>query len=249
MRKEGDKIETISGIHPVLEALKAGKTFDKILIQENLKNDGIYKIKDIIKKRNISKLIVPKEKLNNYNCKNNQGIIGFLSPIDFHNIEDILPELFKQNIVPLIMVLDKVSDVRNFGAIARTAECAGVNTIIIPKKGTAQINDDAIKTSAGALFKIPICKSGNIRSTGEFLKENGLKIIAATEKGYEPYTQINYKDPVAIVMGSEEIGISFDLLGLADHKVHIPMKGTIESLNVSVAAGILMYEVLRQRSL
>ncbi len=247
MKNSEPKIDVVIGIHPILEALKANKPFDKIWIQENLKKEGIDEIKAFIKKRGISKLIVPREKLNNISKKNHQGVMGFLSPIEFQKIENILPSLFEQKITPFILVLDKISDVRNFGAITRTAECAGVHCIIIPKKGAAQLNTDAIKTSAGALFKIPICKSTNIRETGLFLKENGLKIVAATEKGYENYIKVDYRTPLAIVLGSEEKGISFDLLGLADHKVSIPVKGTVESLNVSVAAGIIMYEALKQR--
>lgn len=248
MINKDEKIDVIYGMHPIQEALRAGKTFDKILIQENLKRDEINEIKNFIKERNISKLIVPKQKLNSITTKNHQGIIGFLCPIEFQNIEVILPTLFNQGINPFILVLDKISDVRNFGAIARTAECAGVHAIVIPKKGVAQINSDAIKTSAGALYKIPICKSGNIRKTGEFLKESGLKMVAAIEKGYEDYLTIDYSSPLALILGSEEKGISFDLLGLSDHRARLPIKGTVTSLNVSVAAGIFMYEVLRQRA-
>ena len=243
-----DKKNLIFGIHPIIEAFKVGKIFDKILIQENLKTEGINVIKEFIKKLSVSKLIVPKQKLNKIVPKNHQGIIGYLSPIEFQKIENVLPSLFNKKVTPLILVLDKISDVRNFGSIVRTAECAGVDCIIIPKKGAAQINSDAIKTSSGALYNIPLCKSSNIRLTGEFLRKSGLKIVAATEKGHDNYTKINYKVPIALVLGSEGKGISFDLLGLADNKVRIPIKGSIKSLNVSVAAGILIFEVLRQRN-
>lgn len=247
MHEKETKKDLIFGIHPIIEAFESGKTFDKILIQENLKAEGINIIKEFIKKLSVSKLIVPKQKLNKIAPKNHQGIIGYLSPIEFQKIENILPSLFNKKTTPFILVLDKISDVRNFGAIVRTAECAGLDCIIIPKKGAAQINADAIKTSAGALYNIPLCKSSNIRLTAEFLKQNGLKIVAATEKGRDNYTQINYNVPIALVLGSEDKGISFDLLGLADNKVRIPVKGTIKSLNVSVAAGIFIFEVLRQR--
>ncbi len=248
-RTRDEKIETVFGVRPIIEAFKAGKTFDKILLQENLKSDGIDEIKEFIRRKKVSKLIAPKQKLNNITSKNHQGVIGFISPIEFVNIETVLTNLYKKNKIPFILILDKISDVRNFGAIVRTAECAGVHCVIIPKKGAAQLNSDAIKTSAGALYRVPICKSGNIRETGELLKKTEITIVVATERGAEDYTKVNFKGPLALVLGSEEKGVSFDLIGLADHKARIPIKGDIESLNVSVAAGILMFEALKQRNI
>lgn len=238
----------IFGIHPVLEALRSEKVFDKILIQEGLRNPDVARIKEFTKERAISRLTVHKQRLNKITTRNHQGVIGFLSPIEFVKIERLLPPLLDRGIAPFVLVLDKISDVRNFGAIVRTAECAGVDAVIIPKKGAAQINADAVKTSAGALYNIPVCKSGNIRSTGEFLKANGLKLVAATARGAEEYTRIDYTGPLALVMGSEDKGVSFDLLGIADNKAHIPVTGSVGSLNVSVAAGILLFEALRQRA-
>ncbi len=243
MKKEN----LIYGIRPVIEAVKSSKEIDKLLIQRGLRNNMFYELKKLIKKFNIPFQYVPVEKLNRITSKNHQGIICFLSYISYQQIEDILPTIYEQGEAPLILILDRITDVRNMGAIARTAECAGVNAIIIPSKGSAQINPDAVKTSAGALLKIPVHRSNNLKNTIEYLKNSGLKIVACTEKTNDLYYSVDFALPTAIIMGSEENGVSEEYLKISDSKVKIPLKGEIESLNVSVAAGIILYEAVKQR--
>jgi 23S rRNA (guanosine2251-2'-O)-methyltransferase len=201
-----------------------------------------------IKKNQIPFQFVPNEKINRVTRKNHQGVLAFISPIEFYNIENLLPGVFERGETPLILVLDQITDVRNFGAIVRSAECAGVHTIIIPEKGMARIGADAIKTLAGALHYLPICKVKNMAQTIKFLKESGLHIAAATEKAQMIYTNANFTGPVAIIMGAEDTGISHQILELSDKEIMIPIRGNIESLNVSVAASLMIYEALRQRS-
>jgi 23S rRNA (guanosine2251-2'-O)-methyltransferase len=237
----------IFGIRPVIEALKSGKEIEKLLIQTNIKSAAAFELKDLLKELEIPFQYVPVEKLNKLTYKNHQGVIGFLSLIAYQPIEQVLPLVYESGKVPLFLILDRITDVRNFGAIARTAECAGVNAIIIPSKGAAQINEDALKTSAGALSKINVCRIDQMKPTIEFLQQSGIQIIACTEKAAKDIYEINYAIPTAIIMGSEEDGISPELLKIADELVNIPLYGEIESLNVSVASGIILYEVIRQR--
>ena len=239
----------IFGTHPVLEALKSGIAMDKVLVLSTLKTPEAKEIIELVKEKGISLNRVPIEKLNRITRKNHQGIIGFSAPVTFENIEDIVPALFEQGLTPLLLILDRISDVRNFGAIIRSAECAGVHAIIIPKKGAAQINAETTKTSAGAIFNIPICKVPGIESVLPFLKESGIKLVGCTEKTNNNYTQFDYTGPVAIIMGSEESGIATSNLNKCDFDAKIPLLGKIGSLNVSVAAGIILYEAVRQRIL
>ncbi|MBA3705616.1 MAG: 23S rRNA (guanosine(2251)-2'-O)-methyltransferase RlmB [Bacteroidetes bacterium] len=247
--KEQKKEEAslIFGIRSVMEALHSGKEIDRLFVQSGLKNELISELMGLLKKHNVVFQYVPLEKLNRLTTKNHQGVVGYISSITYHKIQDILPAVFESGKVPLILILDRITDVRNFGAIARTAECSGVNAIIIPARGAAQINADAIKTSAGALHKIPVCREDNLKSVIDYLKECGLQIVACTEKTTEYYFQHDFTLPSAIIMGSEEDGISNEILTLADARVKIPLKGEIASLNVSVAAGIVLYESVSQR--
>jgi 23S rRNA (guanosine2251-2'-O)-methyltransferase len=246
--KEKEKrSDLIFGTRPVIEALNSGKEIEKVLIQSDIKSENRNELRRLLNERKIPFQFVPLEKLNRTTNKNHQGVIGFVSPIVFNTIEDILPEIFEKGKMPLLLILDRVTDVRNFGAMSRTAECAGVNAIIIPTRGSAQINADALKTSAGALFKIPVCRSENLKTTIDYLKESGLSIVACTEKTDAVYDEINYTQPVAIIMGSEEDGISGEYLKRSDFRAKIPLLGSIESLNVSVAAGIILFEAVRQR--
>jgi 23S rRNA (guanosine2251-2'-O)-methyltransferase len=190
---------------------------------------------------------VPVEKLNRLTLKNHQGVVAFISPIIYQKIENIIPEIFEKGETPLILVLDCITDVRNMGAIARTAECAGVQAIVVPSKGSAQINPDAVKTSAGALYKIPVCRHDNLVQTVRFLQESGLQIVCCTEKTNDFIYKPDYSAPTAIVMGSEEDGVRNEIIRIADHLAKIPMYGEIESLNVSVATGVILYEAIRQR--
>ena len=239
--------QLIFGIRPVIEAVKAGKEIDKLLIQNGLQGELIQELKRLIEKNKILFQYVPVEKLNRLTKKNHQGVICFVSMVSFGAIENVLPTVYEQGKIPLILILDRITDVRNFGAISRTAECAGVDAIIIPAKETAQINADAMKTSAGALNRIPVCRSKNLKNTIEFLKNSGMQIIACTEKAQIAYYEIDYALPTAIIVGSEENGIDKEYLSISK-VVKIPMLGEIESLNVSVAAGIVVFEAIRQRS-
>lgn len=235
------------GSRAVIEAVRAGKELDKILIQNNVSNELISELKKLIRDNNIPYQYVPPEKLNKLSNKNHQGVIAYLASVEYQEIENILPSLFEQGKTPLLLILDRITDVRNFGAIARTAECSGVNAIIIPSRGSAQINGDAIKTSAGALHDIAVCRSENLKSTIDYIKESGVQLVCCTEKSDKHYYDIDLSTPTAIIMGSEEDGISGEYLKRSDKNVKIPLLGKIESLNVSVATGIILYEAVRQR--
>ncbi len=237
----------IFGVRPVIEAINSGKEIDKLYIQRDIKGSGLSELRNAIKKAKIPFSHVPVQKINKHTNGNHQGVLGFISPITLQKIEDIVPSLFENGKTPLLLILDKVTDVRNFGAISRTAECAGVDAIIIPKRESAQINGDAIKTSTGALHRIPVCKVDNLTDTVFFLKDSGIKIVACTEKTDDTIYDSDYKNPIAIIMGSEEKGISNQLLKVSDYKAKIPLAGEISSLNVSVAAGIVLYEAVKQR--
>jgi len=238
----------IFGIRPIIEAIESGKTIDKLLIQKGLHNDLFAQLWKIVRLRRINYKHVPIEKINRITRKNHQGVIAFISPIDFYNINNIIPELYENGETPLILILDRITDIRNFGAICRTAECAGVDAIVVPEQNTAAINSDAIKTSAGALYNIKICKTWNLKRLLQFLHDSGIQVIACTEKTNNNISNINYTIPTAIIMGSEEDGISSEFLKLVDKKGKIPMYGKINSLNVSVSTGIILYEVMRQRN-
>ena len=203
-----EKSDLVFGIHPIIEGLESDKTFDKILILNTLRTPQAKEIMALAREKGVSLNKVPQQKLDRITRKNHQGIIGFIAPVEFQNIEDILPTLFEQGRNPFILILDRVSDVRNFGAIVRTAECAGVDAIIIPKKGAAQINGETIKTSTGAIFNIPICKVPGIESIIPYIKDSGLHLVACTEKTDVDYTEVDYTVPIAIMMGGEEAGIA-----------------------------------------
>lgn len=237
----------IFGIHAVLEAAKAGKDMDKVLVRRGGGSELLKKLLGELGSMEIPVQQVPVEKLNRITTKNHQGVIAYLSEISYVDITTLLPSIFEKGEDPLILLLDGISDVRNFGAIARSAECAGVHAIVIPASGSAAINADAIKTSAGALHRIAVCRHRDLLSVMRFLKESGLSLFAATEKASDTLYETDMNGPAALIMGSEDRGISSQLLRIADSWVSIPMKGTIASLNVSVAAGVLLFEVLRQR--
>ncbi len=239
--------DMIFGIRAVIEALDSGKTLNKILLQKGLNNPLFRELTDKINPHRSIVQYVPIQKLNNITRKNHQGVIAFISPIEYHDLETIVPGIYETGEAPLILMLDRVTDVRNFGAIARTAECMGVHAIITLLKGGAMINGDAVKTSAGALNKIPVCREKYLDKSVEFLKNSGFQIVACTEKADNFSNNKSYTEPTCIIMGSEEDGISAQLLKMADEKVKLPMNGSIQSLNVSVAAGMLLYEVMTQR--
>ena len=241
--------ELIFGLRPIIEAIQSGQTVDKLLLQRGLQGDIAQELIALCKEYDVVFQTVPVEKLNRLTRKNHQGCIALISPIPFQRIEDLLPQFFEAGQNPLLLVLDGVTDTRNFGAIVRTAECAGVQAVVIPTKGAARVSSDAVKTSAGALFKVPVCKAFSMKETLLFLQNSGLQLVACTEKTDESYLQPDYSLPTAIVMGSEEDGIAEPILRQADHRASLPLHGKIGSLNVSVATGIILYEALRQRQL
>jgi len=237
----------IYGIRPVIEAIKSGKTIEKVLIQKDLRGDLFKEAFQVIREAGVIFQFVPVEKLNRLHSGNHQGMMGWLSQIEYTPFEDVLISAFEKGRNPLLLVLDRVTDVRNFGSIARTAECAGVDAIIVPVKDSAMITSDAVKTSAGALHHIPVAKVKSLTDAVKYMKQSGLKIVAATEKGSEPFYTADFKGPLALVMGAEDVGVSNDLIRLSDEFVKIPLYGNIESLNVAVATGIILFEAARQR--
>jgi 23S rRNA (guanosine2251-2'-O)-methyltransferase len=239
-----DNKEFVFGIQSVLETLRSGKEIDRLLVQREL---GSVEILDLAKEKGVQVQKVPLEKLNRITRKNHQGAIAFVSAIHYAKLDNVIADTFEKGQVPLILVLDRITDVRNFGAIARTAECAGAHAIVIPSRGAAQINADAMKTSSGALNFLPVCKEENLISVVEFLQNSGLKVIACTEKTKNSIYQMDLKEPLAFIMGSEEDGISDELLRKVDELASIPQTGQVGSLNVSVAAGVIIFEAVRQR--
>lgn len=242
-----EKNEMIFGVRAVIEAIEAGKEIDKILVKKDIQSELSKELFAALKGTNIFVQRVPIERINKITTKNHQGVLAFVSAVTYYKVEDVVPTLFEEGKVPFFVMLDGVTDVRNFGAIARTCDCAGVDAIIIPSRNSVSVNADAMKTSAGALHTLPVCKEQSLTAAIKYLKDSGFKIVAATEKGDYDYTKANYKDPVCIVMGAEDTGVSYDHLALCDEWIKIPLFGNIESLNVSVAAGILIYEAVKQR--
>lgn len=243
-----NKSDYIFGIRAIIEAIESGKSIDKVLVRKDLGGDLAREL--FAKTREYGVLVqrVPQEKLNRITMKNHQGAIALISPVTYHKLENLLPSLYEEGANPFLVVLDGLTDTRNFGAIGRSADCSGVNGIIIPERNSVSVTPDAVKTSAGGLFYVPVCREKDLVQTVKFLRESGIKVVAATEKGAKNYTEIDFSVPVAIVMGSEDVGISDEVIRLCDELAAIPMLGNIGSLNVSVAAGVMMYEVVRQRA-
>jgi len=237
----------IFGIRAVIEAIQSNKTIDKLFIQKGLQGPLIKELLSLVRKEGINISYVPVEKLNRLTKKNHQGVFANISPIEFHDLEHLVLNTFESGKTPLFIILDQLSDVRNFGAIIRTAECTGVNGIIIQKKGGAPVSADTVKTSAGAIFKIPICKVDHIKDAIFYLQGSGIQVVAASEKASNTVYDMDLKVPLGIVMGSEGKGVSPSVLKTVDHIAKLPMHGTIASLNVSVACGVFLYETLRQR--
>lgn len=243
-----DKKETIFGVRAVIEAVQAGQEIDRVLVKNDIRSDLSKELLTALKRRMIPVQRVPIERINRITQKNHQGVVAFVSSITYQKSEDLVPSLFEQGKDPLFVMLDGITDVRNFGAIARTCECAAVDAVIIPARNSVSVNADSMKTSAGALHTLPVCREQSLKETLGFLKSSGFHIVAATEKGDYDYPQADYTGPVCILMGAEDKGIAYDNLALCDEWVKIPMLGVIESLNVSVAAGILVYEAVKQRT-
>ena len=239
--------EMIFGIRAVIEAAEAGKDIDKVLVKRELSGELFKELQEVLRRYEIPMQKVPLERIDRITRKNHQGVIAFTSAVTYQKLEQIVPFLYEQGKNPFIVVLDGITDVRNFGAIARTCEVAGVDAIVIPARGSVSVNADAIKTSAGALHTLPVCRENNLKEAVVFLKNSGIKVIAATEKAAKNHTETDLSVPVAILMGSEDEGVSTEILRITDDLVKIPQFGTIQSLNVSVAAGVMIYEVIRQR--
>lgn len=239
----------IFGIRSVMEAINAGTKINKVAVKQGLNSPLALEMYGLLKHHNIQIQHVPIEVFNKFKEKNHQGVVAYVSPIELHSLEELIPQLVNDGKTPFLLMLDRITDVRNFGAIVRTAECAGINGILVPAKGAANIGGDAVKTSAGALMHIPICRVGSLKTAAAYLKEQGVRIISATEKAERTIYDTDLRGAIALVVGAEDTGISYDVLKLSDEVVKIPINGSIGSLNVSVAAGIAMYETLRQRSL
>jgi len=238
----------IFGIHPVQEALRNGRPIDKVLLKQGFRSDTIPALFPSLRELGIPFQYVPVEKLNHMTGGNHQGIIALVSELEYTDLTKLVPGLFDQGKLPAIVALDRITDVRNMGALARSAECAGMDALVLPAKGSAQINADAIKTSAGALNKIPVCRVNSLVDAIKYLRESGFQIVAATEKAGDVIYRADFSVPTMIILGSEDAGIDPRLLKMADMLVRIPMPGTIQSLNVSVAASVIFFEVVRQRS-
>jgi 23S rRNA (guanosine2251-2'-O)-methyltransferase len=241
------KYEVIFGTRTVIEAVQAGKELEKVLIQKGNRNELTGELLQLLRQRQIPYTTVPLEKLNRVTRKNHQGTIAFLSAITYASLDNIINEAYAQGQEPFLVILDRVTDVRNFGAIARSAECLGAQALVIPAKGSARISGDAVKASAGALHHIPVCRVENLKETLIFLQESGIRVVACTERASQPCYTADLKGPLALLLGSEEDGISPAYLKFTNAQLGIPMKGNIASLNVSVATSIFLYEVLRQR--
>lgn len=237
----------IFGIRAVIEAAEAGKDIDKVLVKRELSGELFKELQEVLRRCEIPMRKVPLERIDRITRKNHQGVIAFTSAVTYQKLDRIIPFLYEQGKNPLIAVLDGITDVRNFGAIARTCEVAGVDAIVIPARGSVSVNADAIKTSAGALHIIPVCRENSLKDAVVFLKNSGIKVVAATEKAGKNYTEADMSVPVAILMGSEDEGVSPEILRVCDELVKVPQFGSIQSLNVSVAAGVMIYEAVRQR--
>lgn len=238
----------IFGIRPVMEAFQAGKTIEKIMLRDGVNTDLFQMIQHTAKQQNVPIQWVPAERLDRLSKgRNHQGVVAFVAATEYADLEEVMIELQDQGEVPFILLLDQVTDVRNFGAIVRSAECAGVHAIVVPAKGAAPLSADAMKTSAGALNYVPVCRVPNLKTAIIILKSYDVQIVAATEKADSDYFTADFKQPTAIIMGAEDTGISKSNLDLSDCKVAIPLQGDIESLNVSAAAAVLMFECVRQR--
>ncbi len=242
-----ENTDYIYGLRAIIEAIREGRSIDKLFIKKDLSGELASELFGLMREHHIVAQRVPVERLNRITRKNHQGAIAMLSAIEYANLGNLVTSLFDEGVLPFIVVLDGITDVRNFGAIARTAECCGVNGLVIAERGSVSVGADAVKTSAGALMSLPVCRERSVPGAVRFLKDSGFNVVAVSEKADYNYTLGDYTTPTALVMGAEDVGISPEVMALCDTRVSIPMFGHIGSLNVSVAAGVMMYEVVRQR--
>lgn len=246
--KSRPKHQIIYGRHPVVDAIKNGESIDKVLLLRGTRGELEIELRKLCKEHNIYISMVPKEKLDHLaKGKNHQSVLAFISPIRFYQIEDMIPLIYEKGETPLFLILDGVTDTRNFGAIVRSAEIFGVHAIIVPMKGSSQIGSDALKTSAGALLKMPVCKTNSLVNAIEYLQNSGIQVFASDLKASKPINDLDLSGPTALVVGSEDEGISHAIGKRADSTFLIPQIGETDSLNVSVSAGVMLYEVQRQR--
>ena len=247
MPADKKRSEIIFGTRAVMEAIDSEQEVDRVLVQKGLRNELVQELLNLARAQHVPVSFVPPEKLNRVTRKNHQGVIAFMSSVTYASLDNIINQCYSEAQDPFLILLDRITDVRNFGAIARTAECLGTHALVVPTQGNARIGGDAMKTSAGALNYLPVCRVANLKETVQFLKNSGIRVVACTEKTGQHLPQTDLKGPVALLLGSEEDGISDELLRLSDELARIPMKGNVASLNVSVAAAISLYEVVRQR--
>ncbi len=240
--------ELIYGTRAMIEAVRSGRHIEKVFLQAGVNNDLMKELVGALKDQDIPFSWVPPEKLNRLTSKNHQGAVGYLSAIQYASMQAIIDHAYSEGRVPFLLLLDRITDVRNFGAVARTCECAGLDAIVFEEKGNAPVTSDAIKTSAGALHHLPVCRVKSMKQSMKELRDNGIQVVACTEKASQNLYSVDLSVPTALLFGSEEDGISPALMKDADILAKIPMKGKIESLNVSVAAGVAIYEVVRQKS-
>lgn len=246
MQEHKKNDEIIYGLRPVIEAINQKKEINKILVQKGLSGNVFHELRTLLKGSLVNIQMVPTEKLNKITRNNHQGVVAYISPVIYYSIDKLIPQLLEEKEAPKLLVLDHITDVRNFGSIARTAECTGFDAIVIPSTGSAMVTGDAMKTSAGALHKIKVCKTDNLRKALEFISDNEISIYACTEKSDTLISDCDFEGPIAIVMGAEDKGISVDLINRSHYTCKIPMQGEIQSMNVAVAAGIIMYESIRK---
>ena len=243
------KQQLVCGMRPVLEALDAELQVDRVLIQSNLEGALSQELRAKIRQVGVPMQFVPVEKLNRLTSANHQGVVALISPVRYQDFTSLMERLMAEGKQPYVLLLDHITDVRNVGAIARTAECAGVDALVVPDKGSAQLNEEAVKTSSGALLRMPICREQNFKTTLNLARQLGMQVCAATEKGATDYREVDFRKPTVLVMGAEDTGVSAEVLKLCDVRAKLPIRGEVQSLNVSVAAGVFMYEMLRQREI
>ncbi|MBR4505241.1 MAG: 23S rRNA (guanosine(2251)-2'-O)-methyltransferase RlmB [Bacteroidales bacterium] len=249
MEKTQNKQQVVYGLRPVIEALDSGVQIERVLIQNGLNSSLLNELRGKMKERDVPFQFVPVEKLNKMTTGNHQGVVATVAAIKYRSFMDLMEELSTdENHAPFVVLLDHVTDVRNMGAIARTAECTGVDALVVPDRGSAAINADAVKTSSGALLRLPVCREQNMKTVVNLAKQYGMQIVGATEKGAVHYREVDFRQPTLLVMGNEETGISPELLKMCDQRAKLPIVGEVQSLNVSVAAGVFMYEALEQRN-
>ncbi|WP_251623016.1 23S rRNA (guanosine(2251)-2'-O)-methyltransferase RlmB [Odoribacter lunatus] len=242
------KQECIFGIRAVIEAIQQEKEIDKVMLKQGVKGVLFQTLFSLLREKDIPFQYVPDEVFRPFADRNHQGVLAEVSPVPYQDMEEVMEKVQAEGKMPFILILDRITDVRNFGAIVRSAECAGVHAVVIPNKNSAKISSDAIKTSAGALYHIPVCRVLNLKKLVRELRyQYGMRVYAATEKAETYYTEADMKGPLAIVMGAEDKGIDEGILKIVTEQVKIPMNGNIESLNVSAAAAVMIYEVVRQR--